>query len=317
VRIVFMGSPSFALPSLQRLIASDHDVAAVVTQPDRRAGRGRGLRPPPVKELAVDQGLTVLQPEKASAPESVDAIASVEPDALVIAAYGQILKQSLLDVPKRGALNVHASLLPRHRGASPVSAAILAGDAETGVTIMEVVLALDAGPMVARRAAPIYANDSAGTLTEKLAEMGADLLVEVLPRWERGEVTAETQDDTQATYAPPLHREDAIIDWNRSAVEIWRRVRAYNPWPMATTSLNGETFRVLEATPLDVRADAPPGTVVPVPPGVGMPPKAAFAVACGYGALGLQRAQRAGRRAMTGDELLRGSRDLIGSRLGG
>jgi len=310
-----MGSPEFALPTLRRLIESEHEVVGVVTQPDRPAGRRRGLRPPPAKELAQARGLPVLQPERVNAPDSLAAIRELSPDAIVIAAYGQILKQPLLDIPRRGCLNVHASLLPKHRGASPVAAAILSGDEETGVSIIEVVLALDAGPIVAQRALPIEPGDTTGTLTGKLAELGADLLIEVLPAWERDDLTPQPQDDAQASYARPVRREDAVIEWSLPAVEVWRRVRAYHPWPMATTVVDGEPLRVLEAWPLDEEPYELPGTVLPLPAGANAPAGAGFAMRCGQGVLAVVRAQRAGKRAITGDELLRGWRDLLGKRL--
>jgi methionyl-tRNA formyltransferase len=307
-----MGSPEFALPTLRRLIESGHAVVGVVTQPDRPAGRGRRLQAPPAKLLALEHGLPVLQPERVNRPESLTAIGELAPDALVIAAYGQILRQPLLDLPRRGALNVHASLLPKYRGASPVAAAILAGDSETGVTILDVVLALDAGPMLAQRALPIEPHDTTGTLSDKLARLGADLLIDVLPAWERGDVAAQPQDDSQATYARTLRKEDAVIDWSLPAEEIWRRVRAYNPWPVATTTFQGEPVRIWEARPLDDEPGAPPGTAV----ALSAPALSGFAVRCGHGSLAIVRAQRAGKRAVTGEELLRGMPALLGQRLG-
>ena len=281
MRIVFMGSPQFALAAMERLISSEHELLAVVTQPDRPAGRGRSLRPPPVSELARAHGLPVLQPSRVNAPESLDALRALKPEAIVIVAYGQILKQPLLDIPSRGLLNVHASLLPRHRGASPATAALLAGDAETGVTILEVVLALDAGPMLAQRSLAISDDDTTGSLNEKLAPLGAELLIETLPAWERGELTPQPQGEALATYAPTVRREDAIIDWSLPAADVWRRVRAYSPWPAATTSFDREPLRILEAWPLDMRADAGPGVVLPLPDGVDVPEGAGFAVRCG------------------------------------
>jgi methionyl-tRNA formyltransferase len=313
VRIVFMGSPDFALPTLRRLIESEHEVAGVIAQPDRPAGRGRALRPPPVKELATECGLPVLQPERVNTPEALAAIRDLAPEAIVIAAYGQILKQELLDIPTRGCLNVHASLLPRHRGASPVAAAILAGDGETGVSIIEVVLALDAGPVLLQRALPIGQDDTTGALSGKLAELGAALLVEALPGWERGELVAQAQDESRATYAPQIKRSDGAIDWTLPAADVSRQVRAYHPWPLATTTVQGEPLRILEAWPLDDEADVAPGTVIEV--GDEARAGAGFAVRCGEGALAVVRAQRAGKRAMAGDELLRGWRGLLGQRL--
>ncbi len=311
-----MGSPEFALPTLRRLIESEHEVVGVVAQPDRPAGRGRGLRSPPAKELARAHGLAVLQPVRVNAADALAALRALAPEAIVIAAYGQILKQPLLDLPGRGVLNVHASLLPKYRGAAPVAGALLAGDEEAGVTILEVVLALDAGPVVAQRTLPIEAHDTTGTLSEKLATLGADLLVEVLPAWERGEIAAQPQDDAQVSYAPLVRPEDAVIDWSLPAVDVWRRVRAYNPWPVARTTADGDQLRILEAWPLEGEVPAPPGTVLALPGDASAPAGAGFAVRCGKGLLAVVRAQRAGRRALTGEELLRGFRGLLGKRLG-
>ena len=310
-----MGSPEFALPTLRGLIQSEHQVVSVVTQPDRPAGRGRELRPPPAKELARAHGLPVLQPERVNAPEALAALQALAPDAIVIAAYGQILKQPLLDLPRRGSLNVHASLLPTYRGAAPAAAAILAGEQETGVTILEVVRKLDAGPVLAQRPLPIEPHDTTGTLNEKLAALGAGLLIEVLPAWERGDLTPQPQDEAQASNAPTVQREDAVIDWSLPAVDVWRRVRAYQPWPVATTRVGDEPLRILEAWPLSTNPDAPPGTVLPLPEATEAPAGAGFAVRCGQGVLAVVRAQRAGRRALTGEELLRGFQGLLGERL--
>ncbi len=316
MRIVFMGSPAFALPTLERLIASEHELAAVVTQPDQPAGRGRRLRPPPAKELALEHGLSVLQPPNVNAEASLAALRELAPETVVVAAYGQILKQPLLDIPRRGLLNVHASLLPRHRGAAPATAAILAGDAETGVTILEIVLALDAGPMLARRSLAIDDADTTGSLNAKLSQLGAELLMETLPVWSSGEITPVPQDDALATHAPSVQASDAVIDWSVPAVDVWRRVRAYAPWPVARTTLAGQPLRILKARPLDVAHAEQPGTVFALPEGVDNGDGAGFAVSCGAGALAVVEAQRAGKRALTGAELLRGVRGLIGSRLG-
>ena len=310
-----MGSPEFALPTLRGLIESEHQVVSVVTQPDRPAGRGRGLRPPPAKELAQAHGLPVLQPERVNAPEALADLQALAPDAIVIAAYGQILKQPLLDLPRRGSLNVHASLLPKYRGAAPAAAAILAGEQETGVTILEVVRKLDAGPVLAQRPLPIEPHDTTGTLNEKLATLGAGLLIEVLPAWERGDLTPQPQDEAQASNAPTVQREDAVIDWSLPAVDVWRRVRAYQPWPVATTRVGDEPLRILEAWPLSADPDVPPGTVLPLPEATEAPAGAGFAVRCGQGVLAVVRAQRAGRRALTGEELLRGFQGLLSKRL--
>jgi methionyl-tRNA formyltransferase len=317
VRILFMGSPAFALPALRGLIESEHELVGVVTQPDRPAGRGRGRRRPPAKELALERGLTVLQPERVNSAESLAALRALAPDVAVIVAYGQILKQPLLDLPARGSLNVHASLLPKFRGASPIAAAILAGEEQTGVSILEVILELDAGPVVAQRALPIGPQDTTGTLSEQLASLGAGLLIEVLPAWARGDLAAQPQDGARASYAPSIRPDDAVIDWSLPAIDVWRRVRAYHPWPLARTALDGERLSILEAWPIDGEPVAPPGTALPLPDGAGAPEGTGFAVRCGRGLLAVVRAQRAGRRALSGAELARGYRGLIGRRLGG
>ena len=318
MRIIFFGSPDFALPSLRALLAAGYDVVAVISQPDRPAGRGHAATPPPVKRVAVEQGLTVLQPEKLSAPESVEALSALDSDVFIVAAYGQILRQRLLDVPKRGILNVHASLLPRWRGASPVAASILAGDQVTGVTLMEMVRALDAGSMVARAEVEISPHDTTGTLEPRLAEAGAALLAESLEAWDAGRLFAEPQDESQVTYAPQLARSDALLDWSLPAVDLWRRVRAFNPWPVAHTHWRGEELRIHEAWPLTHDSGDVPGTVLasaPLPPEAS-DPQETFAVATGDGALAVRRLQRPGKRALSGAEFLRGQRGFVGERLG-
>ncbi len=317
MRLVLLGSPAFALPTLEALLTTDHELVAVVTQPDRPAGRGRAPQAPAVKLAARERGLSILQPENVSAPESVEALRALAPDALVVAAYGQILRQRLLDVPRRGSLYVHASLLPRHRGAAPIAAAILAGDADSGVTIMEVVRALDAGPIVAQAEEPVSAHDTTGRLEERLAVAGARLLVEVLDGWAAGDSAARPQDEALASYAPQLKREDARLDWSLPAVELWRRVRAFNPWPVAFTNAGTEELRLLEAWPLEGESGAAPGTVLPIealPAAAGV--AASFSVQTGAGRLALIKAQRPGKRALGGEEFLRGQKGLVGKRLG-
>jgi methionyl-tRNA formyltransferase len=270
-----------------------------------------------VKTLALARGLRVFQPERVSDPEPVEALRALAPDVLIVAAYGQILRQRLLDLPKRGALNVHASLLPRHRGASPIAAAILAGDAVTGVTIMEVVRALDAGPMVAKVEEPISPFDTTGTLEPRLAEVGARLLGDVLDDWAAGRIIATPQDDALSTYAPMLKREEALLDWTQPALDLWRRVRAFNPWPVAFTPAPGGELRIYEAWPLEGDSGAAPGTVLevaPLPAEAGSP-EATFSVQTGAGRLAAVRLQRAGKRQMSGLEFLRGQRDFAGTRL--
>ena len=316
-RIVFMGSPHFALPVLRRLLESDHEVVAVYTQPDRPAGRGRALQAPPAKTLALAQGVPVFQPARVSAPDSVEELATLAPDLIVIAAYGQILKPPVLDIPRRGVLNVHPSLLPRHRGAAPVAAAILAGDEETGVTIMRTELALDAGPILAQRRVPITPYDTTGTLTERLAGEGADLLMEVLPAWLDGGLSPTPQDESSVTYSPTLRKEDGRVDWGLPAEDIWRRVRAFAPWPGAFTYLDGQPLRLLDTWPLAIEDEGrPAATVVPCPPGTVPSGQAGFAVVTGRGLLAIARLQLAGRRALPATDFLRGQRGLMGKRLG-
>ncbi len=243
-RCVFMGTPEFAVPTLSRLLL-EHHLVGVCTQPDRPAGRGRRLAASPVKALATAHGVPVFQPASLRKdPAAVAELARLAPDVVVVAAYGLILPPAVLEVAPGGALNVHASLLPRWRGAAPVAHAILAGDAETGVTIMRMDAGLDTGPMLARRAGPILAQDTTGTLTGRLAEWGADLLAATLPRWMAGEITPEEQDETLATLAPRLAAADGYLDWSLAAATLARRVRAMHPWPGAFTLLDGARLKV-------------------------------------------------------------------------
>jgi methionyl-tRNA formyltransferase len=317
MRVVFLGSPDFALPTLRRLIDSDHEIVAVVTQPDRPAGRGRKPAPPPVKVLALEHGLRVLQPRSLSRPESADELRALAPDVGVIAAYGQILKQPVLDLPRLGVLNVHASLLPRWRGASPIPAAILAGDAEAGATIMQVRLALDAGPMLDRVRVAIRPQDTAGTLAARIAEAGAELLMSVLPRWEAGEPVPEEQDESLATYAPQIEKEDALIDWEQETAEqIARKIRAYNPWPIAYTLLDGQPIRILECAALFEASTAGPVGTISAADAAPTEGGAGFRIATIDGALGVVTVQGPGGKAMPATAYLRGHGEIIGKRFG-
>ena len=319
MRLVFFGSPEFAVPGLDALLDAGHEVVAVVSQPDRPAGRGHGNTPPPVKVAAVSRALTVLQPAKVSDPEPVQALTALGAEVFVVAAYGQILRQRVLDIPSRGCLNVHASLLPRHRGASPIAAAILAGDAVTGVTIMEMVRALDAGPMVARVEEPISPFDTTGSLEARLAHRGAELLTGVIEEWASGRLVATPQDESLVTYAPQIARADALLDWSLPAVELWRQVRAYQPWPVAFTRFGDQELRIHESWPLDGAESGEPGTVLSVR---ALPSEArdggeeTFAVQTGDGLLAVRRVQKPGGRPMTGLDFLRGQRDFVGAKLG-
>lgn len=306
-RVIFMGTPSFSAPSLQVLIDGPFDLVAVVTQPDRPSGRGRKLIPSPVKALAQAHGVPVLQPPTLRRPEVVAELASLQPHVVVVAAFGQILRPEVLSLPPLGCINVHASLLPRWRGAAPVQAAILAADQVTGSTIMLMDEGMDTGPILAQAALAIADQDTGGTLTKRLAQHGADLLAETLPGWLRGEILPRPQDERLATTCRPLRKEQGEIDWSQPAEALWRQVRAFNPWPAATATWNGRILKILQALPSPAQPGAPPGTVVQLPEGV--------AVVTGRGCLALQELQLAGRRPVAVDDFVRGQRDFVGSRL--
>ncbi len=320
MRIAFFGSPDYAVPSLRAILdLPGVEVAAVVTQPDRARGRSGRLQQTPVKELAVERGVaTMLQPQRVRR-DTTEALTALGVEAGVVAASGHILPQHLLDALPRGLLNVHASLLPRHRGASPVAAAVLDGDTEAGVTLMRVVREVDAGPIVASRATPIEPLDTTETLTGRLANVGAELLAETLPAWLRGEAVDEPQDESLATYAPRLEKADGVLDWSQPAEALARRVRALQPWPVATTTYGDEPLSVHEAWPLDFDAEARSGTVLDGGRAALPAPlagrEARAVVACGEGALALLRIQRPGKRPMDIEDFLNGDRDFIGARL--
>ena len=306
-RIVYAGTPEFAVPALETLIASAHEVVAVYTQPDRPAGRGRRLQAGPVKRIAIEHGIPVEQPERLKPTEEQDRLREYRPDLMVVAAYGLILPQAVLDIPHHGCLNIHASLLPRWRGAAPIQRAILAGDAETGVTIMQMAAGLDTGDMLARHPCPIGPEDTAGTLQDRLALLGAEALLTTLGDLATGSLAPVPQDERLATYAAKLTKEEARIDWRQSAAAIDRAVRAYNPWPVAFTHMNGETLRIWEARPLAADANAEPGTVVAEgPEGIN--------VATGAGLLRVLRLQLPGGKPLTAREFLNG-RTLAGATL--
>lgn len=241
MKVLFWGSPDFALPSLRALLEAGHDVVGVVTNPDRPAGRGREPRPTPVKEEALRHDLPVLQPERPGGREFLDRLRDLSPDVSAVAAYGQILPPAVLELPERGSLNVHASLLPELRGAAPVNWAVIRGHERTGVTIMRMVEELDAGPILLQEAVEIGSRATAGDLFERLARLGGDALVEVLDRMERGEIEPREQDDDRATFAPSLDSETARIDWSLPAEEVDRWIRGLDPWPGAWSVLDGET----------------------------------------------------------------------------
>lgn len=307
MRIVFMGTPEFAVPSLEQLMLNRYQVVAVYTQPDRPAGRGRGLAAAPVKAAAGRWGLPLVQPVSLRSAEAVSQLADFHPDVVVVAAFGQILPQAVLDVPGRGCINIHPSLLPRYRGPSPVAAAILAGDDFTGVSIMLLDASLDTGPVLARAAVSVSPQDNTASLTGKLSLVAAHLLQEALHGWWRHEITPRPQNESEATYTALITKEAGEIDWKLPAREIWRRVRAYYPWPGCYTRWRGKQLKILEAIPLPGQG-AGVGQVVASPENGELP-----AVGTGDGLLGVLRLQLEGRRAVAADEFLRGQRGFLGS----
>lgn len=307
MRVIFLGSPAFAVHPLEALVAAGHTIVAVVTQPDRPAGRNRQLTAPPVKQAAERLGLPVLQPPTLRDPNVVAQLAGLRPDVGVIAAYGAILRKNVLDIPPLGYLNVHPSLLPRHRGPTPVAGAILAGDQETGVSIMLLDEGMDSGPILAQAAVPLPPDARTGPLTDELFRLGASMLVETLERYAAGTLTPQPQDHTRATFTRLLKKEDGRIDWSLPAVQIERMIRAYDPWPSAYTSWGDQTLRLLAAVVRDVDlSGAPPGTLL------GRGPTGGPLVATGAGALELLELQPAGKRSMRGADWLNGLRDAHG-----
>jgi len=294
-----MGSPDFALPGL-RALASRYQIVGVVTQPDRASGRGRALKPPPVKTLALELGLPLVQPEKLRQPEAVQQLRAWNPDLIVVAAFGQILKPEVLDLPRFGCLNVHASLLPRWRGAAPINAAILAGDEETGITIMKMDAGLDTGGILAQRAFRLSPDVTAGAAFDALSALGADLLLESLPDYLAGKLTPVPQPEDGVTYAPMLKKEDGRLDFARPADELERRVRAMNPWPGAWFEWDGNLLKVARAKTLGGEKGRASGIRLVVE---GRP-----AVTCADGALVLEEVQPAGKRPMSGRAFLAGAR---------
>lgn len=305
MRIVFFGTPTFAVPSLRALVAEGADVVAVVTQPDRPHGRSRSvLVPPPVKDTALELGLAVQQPERPRGDLFVASLRRLAPDLGVVVAYGHILRPEVLAVPHRGMINVHASLLPRYRGAAPIQAALLSGDETTGVSIMQMDAGMDTGPVLHQLTTPIGARDTAGTLTDRLASLGAQALVETLVRLQRGELTPVAQDEARATYAPKIDRDTARIRWEEGADASIRRIRAFDPVPGAWTTLDGIDVKCFTPTVVDEAAE--PGLVIGTEP--------MLIIGAGSASVAVAEVQPAGKRRMPAAEWSRGRGARTGQR---
>ncbi|PDW04219.1 methionyl-tRNA formyltransferase [Candidatus Viridilinea mediisalina] len=307
MRLIFLGSPAFAVYPLEALAAAGYEIVAVVTQPDRRAGRERRVTSPPVKVAAEALGLPVLQPENLREPEVLAQLTALAPDVGVVAAYGAILRKQMLALPPLGYLNIHPSLLPLHRGPTPVAGAILAGDSETGVSLMRLDPGMDSGPLLAQTVVPLPRTARAGPLTDELFQLGARMLVDVLPRYAAGELVPQPQDHTQASVTSMLKKEHGWIDWSLPALVLERMVRAYDPWPGTTTLWQSQSLRVLAAAvQADWAGNEPKGCLI------GRGNSGGPLVATGSGALELLEVQPAGRRAMSGSAWLAGLKGKLG-----
>ncbi|MDZ7889369.1 MAG: methionyl-tRNA formyltransferase [Pseudomonas sp.] len=313
LRIVFAGTPEFAAEHLKALLNSPYQVVAVYTQPDRPAGRGQKLMPSPVKQLALQHEITVYQPQTLRDPAAQAELAALKPDLLVVVAYGLILPQVVLDIPRLGCINSHASLLPRWRGAAPIQRAIQAGDAESGVTVMQMEAGLDTGPMLLKVSTPISADDTGGSLHDRLAELGPPAVLQAIDGLAAGSLRGEVQDDSLATYAHKLNKDEALLDWSRPAVELERLIRAFNPWPICHSSLNGAPLKVLAAQLVTEQGEGrgAPGEILTAS-------KDGLTVACADGALRLTRLQLPGGKALNFADLFNSRREqfAVGSLLG-
>ncbi len=310
MRVVFMGTPEFACPTLEKLIASRHEVTGVVTQPDRPKGRGGKVQPPPVKVVAQRSHIPVLQPEKVKTSEAMSAISALKPEIIVVAAFGQILPQALLDIPPKGCINVHASLLPKYRGAAPIHWAILRGESETGVTTMRMDAGMDTGDMLLKERVAILPDDTAGTLGERLSRVGADLLMKTLDFWERGEMLPVPQDSNQSTFAPRVTTEDGRIRWEEDAGAIARRVRGLTPDPGVFTYHASDRWKVWQAEADESPVAGKPGEILRAGPD-------GIRVATGKGAVVIRKLQAAGGKILTAREFLGGHKVEVGQVLGG
>ena len=308
--IAFMCSSDFGIPAFETLVRGPrYHMVGLITQPDRPAGRGREVTTLSIKQIAITHGVPVLQPPDLRHPDAIQKVRELAPDVIVVAAYGQWIPAEVYDIPPRRSLNIHPSLLPRHRGAAPAMSAILSGDTETGVTVIFVAGKMDTGDVLGQVRQPISPEDTTATLMSKLSLVGATLIADVLPKWLGGKIQPQPQDHSKATWFGRVKKEQGQIDWAKPAEQIWREVRAYNPWPSAYTFCEGKRLVIHEAWPLPgYCGDAIPGEVIPAPEGL--------AVATGDGALLLRQVQLEGKRPMTGQEFLRGQRHLLRRRLG-
>ncbi|WP_419832449.1 methionyl-tRNA formyltransferase [Endozoicomonas atrinae] len=304
LRIIFAGTPEFASAHLQAILDSQHQVIAVYTQPDRPAGRGQKLMPSPVKSLALEHNIPIFQPKSLRNEDAQKELASLDADLMVVVAYGLILPQAVLDTPTLGCINVHGSILPRWRGAAPIQRAIEAGDTESGVTIMQMDAGLDTGDMLLKAFCPIYPTDTASNLHDRLIEVGQPALIQSLNDIAGGNIHPEKQDDKLANYAHKMSKEEARLDWQKSAQALDQQIRAFNPWPVAITALDDTNIRVWEATALEESSTEEPGTLIKAD-------KDGLDIACSEGTLRIKRLQLAGSRAMTVQELLNSKKAMF------
>ena len=307
LRLIFMGTPRFAVPILEALLQSEDEVLAVVTQPDKPAGRGKKLTPPPVKQLAQRHGLLVFQPEKIKEPSFLEELKALHPDVIVVAAYGKILPKEVLEIPKFGCINVHASLLPKFRGAAPINWAIISGEKETGVTIMQMDEGMDTGDILLQEKIDIAPEETAGTLHDKLSLLGARLIVEALKLLKEGRLAPRKQPEEGVSYAPVLKKEDGFLDFSRSAEELSRLIRGLDPWPTAYTRFRGKLLKLFRPKVLDQVSSAPPGTIVDL--------KEGLIIATGKGLLKIEEVQPEGKRRMKAEDFIRGWRPEVGEKL--
>jgi methionyl-tRNA formyltransferase len=313
VRIVFWGTPAFAVPALRALSGEGHDVAAIVTQPDRPAGRGRTLRGSSIKAAAADEGIPVLQPDKPAGDEFLDRLRGFEPEISVVVAYGQILPRAVLDVPAFGSINLHASLLPELRGAAPINWAIARGHERSGITVIRMAEKMDAGPMLLQVAEPIGPDETATDLSARLSEIGAEALVETLALMEAGQIDELEQDESRVTFAPRIQREHTHVDWTRSAVQVGRQLRAFDASPGAWSLLEGQLVKLYRPLPVqDAEHASPPGTVLDVQP---LDASEGMLIACGEGAIWVREVKPAGRQRMPTAAWVRGRGIAVGQRL--